>query len=45
MAAARLARLHNRDLAISLVAPGNDLVIRPRLYEADPGAMRVPLDS
>jgi NADH:quinone reductase (non-electrogenic) len=44
MAAARLARQHGGDLAISLVAPGNDLVIRPRLYEADPGAMRVPLD-
>jgi NADH dehydrogenase len=44
MAAARVARQHGRDLGISLVAPGNDLVIRPRLYEADPGAMRVPLD-
>ncbi len=29
--------------SITLVSPGNDLVIRPRLYEADPGRMRVPL--
>jgi NADH dehydrogenase len=42
MAAARLCRQRGRKLTISLVAPGDDLVIRPRLYEADPGAMRVP---
>jgi NADH dehydrogenase len=42
MAAARLCRQRGGKLTISLVAPGDDLVIRPRLYEADPGAMRVP---
>jgi NADH dehydrogenase len=30
-------------LTISLVAPGADMVIRPRLYEERPGEMRVPL--
>src|SRR4051794_16349792 len=32
------------DLSITLVSGGDDLVIRPRLYEADPHSMRVPLD-
>jgi NADH:quinone reductase (non-electrogenic) len=31
------------DLSITLVAPGDDMVVRPRLYEARPGRMRVPL--
>ncbi|MER6388006.1 NAD(P)/FAD-dependent oxidoreductase [Streptomyces sp. NPDC059382] len=30
--------------SVALVTPGDDLVLRPRLYEADPHAMRVPLD-
>jgi NADH dehydrogenase len=30
-------------LSITLVAPGDDMVIRPRLYEPRPGEMRVPL--
>jgi NADH:ubiquinone reductase (H+-translocating) len=42
MAAARLCHQRGRKLTISLVAPGDDLVIRPRLYEPGPGAMRVP---
>ncbi|WP_432190608.1 NAD(P)/FAD-dependent oxidoreductase [Streptomyces sp. Tue6028] len=44
MAAARLAQQEGKDLTIGLVAPGDDLVIRPRLYQTDPGAMRVPLE-
>lgn len=32
------------DLSVTLVAPGDHLVIRPRLYEPDPGRMKVPLD-
>jgi NADH dehydrogenase len=43
-AAARARELAGSDLSITLVAPGDDLVIRPRLYEAEPGRMRVPLD-
>lgn len=44
MAAARLRHEQAADLAISLVSPADELIIRPRLYQADPGAMRVPLD-
>lgn len=29
---------------VTLVAPGDDLVLKPRLYEPDPGTMRVALD-
>ncbi|MCX5197273.1 FAD-dependent oxidoreductase [Streptomyces sp. NBC_00249] len=29
--------------SVALVSPGDDLVLRPRLYEADPHTMRVPL--
>lgn len=29
---------------VTLVAPGDDMVIRPRLYEAEPETMKVPLD-
>jgi NADH:ubiquinone reductase (H+-translocating) len=42
-AAARLQRQNGPDFSITLVAPGDDLVIRPRLYEPDPLRMRVPL--
>jgi len=42
--AAHVRRREGADLAIALVAPGDDLVIRPRLYEADPDRMRVPID-
>ncbi|GAA0403423.1 pyridine nucleotide-disulfide oxidoreductase [Acrocarpospora corrugata] len=38
------ARLADQRLTITLVAPGDDLVIRPRLYEAAPAALRVPLE-
>jgi NADH:quinone reductase (non-electrogenic) len=37
------AGLGPEDLTISLVAPSDDMVIRPRLYERRPGDMRVPL--
>jgi NADH dehydrogenase len=43
--AARLLRERGADRSVTLVAPGDDLVIRPRLYQADPGKMRVPLDG
>ncbi|GII97450.1 NAD(P)/FAD-dependent oxidoreductase [Sinosporangium siamense] len=42
-AAARMREETGADLSIALIAPGDDLVIRPRLYEADPHEMRVPL--
>jgi len=44
VAAARLNRLAGGGLDIALVTPQEDLVLRPRLYEADPGGMRAPLD-
>jgi NADH:quinone reductase (non-electrogenic) len=37
------AGLQPEELTISLIAPGDDMVVRPRLYERHPGAMRVPL--
>jgi NADH:ubiquinone reductase (H+-translocating) len=37
------AGLSDRDLPITVVSDRQDLVIRPRLYEADPRRMRVPL--
>jgi len=44
-AAARVRDLADRaDLSVTLVAPGDHLVIRPRLYESDPGQMQVSLD-
>jgi NADH dehydrogenase len=43
MSAARLRGDRGSDLAIRLISPGDDLVIRPRLYETTPGLMRVPL--
>src|SRR4051794_34719947 len=42
-AAARVRKKEGSDFSITLVAPGDDLVIRPRLYEPDPHLMRVPL--
>jgi NADH:ubiquinone reductase (H+-translocating) len=43
-AALRRAELDADDLSISLVAPGHDMVVRPRLYEPRPSEMRVPID-
>ncbi len=44
--AVRLAREHGdrTGVSVTVIAPGDDLVIRPRLYQADPDRMRVPLD-
>ena len=42
-AAARVRREQGADFSITLVDPGDDLVIRPRLYEPNPERMRVPL--
>ncbi|MGP4017511.1 NAD(P)/FAD-dependent oxidoreductase [Saccharopolyspora sp. 5N708] len=36
--------LSENDLQITVISAGDDLVIRPRLYEADPDRMRVSLD-
>jgi NADH dehydrogenase len=37
------AGVHTNAVSVTLVAPGNDMVIRPRLYEPHPDRMRVPL--
>ncbi|MEU6440848.1 FAD-dependent oxidoreductase [Streptomyces sp. NPDC047046] len=45
--AVRAVREHagpTEEVRVTLVSAGDDLVIRPRLYEADPGAKRVALD-
>lgn len=45
--AVRTLRAHGvpaGEIQVTLVSAGDDLVIRPRLYEADPGSMRVALD-
>lgn len=42
--AARAAGAAGEDLRITLISGGDDLVIRPRLYEDDPESMRVSLD-
>ncbi|MGW1886814.1 NAD(P)/FAD-dependent oxidoreductase [Streptomyces sp. NPDC001970] len=45
--AVRAARAHGvpqSELQVTLVSSGDDLVMRPRLYEADPERMRVSLD-
>jgi len=42
-AALRRAEL-DTELSISLIAPGQDMVVRPRLYEPRPSEMRVPID-
>jgi NADH dehydrogenase len=44
--AVRLARsVGNDDLRVRLISTGDDMVIRPRLYERNPDKMRVSLDS
>ncbi|MEU8896495.1 FAD-dependent oxidoreductase [Nocardia sp. NPDC048505] len=43
-AAAAQRLVGDREVSVTLVAPGPDLVIRPRLYQAEPERMRVPLD-
>ncbi|MFD0503135.1 NAD(P)/FAD-dependent oxidoreductase [Streptomyces chiangmaiensis] len=46
-AAVRAARAHGvprSQLQVTVVSSGDDLVIRPRLYEADPEGKRVALD-
>lgn len=45
--AVRAVREHGddgSDVTVTLISSGDDLVIRPRLYETDPAAMRVSLD-
>ncbi|MFI5716236.1 NAD(P)/FAD-dependent oxidoreductase [Nocardia sp. NPDC051750] len=42
--AVRLGRAAGRELPVTLISPGDDLVIRPRLYQAEPERMRVSLD-
>lgn len=42
--AVRTAQRACKGLRVTLVDAGDDLVIRPRLYEAEPERMRVPLD-
>ena len=42
-AARRRLEAARPDVSIMLVAPGDDMVIRPRLYEPQPETMRVPL--
>src|SRR3954471_20300863 len=32
------------DLQVTVIEPQDHLVIRPRLYESDPGRMRIPLE-
>lgn len=43
--AVRVARQAGDPLRVRLISDRDDLVIRPRLYEADPAAMRIPLDD
>jgi NADH dehydrogenase len=42
--AAREAGAGEEHLRVTLVSGGDDLVVRPRMYEDDPETMRVPLD-
>src|SRR3954468_17109619 len=42
--AARDGGVHASELRVTLVSDGDDMVIRPRLYERDPAQMRVSLD-
>jgi len=44
VAAARLASEAGAALSVTLVAPTDDLVLRPRLYEEHPEQMRIPLE-
>jgi NADH dehydrogenase len=43
-AAVRRSAEVDAGLSIALIAPGNDMVIRPRLYEPRPAEMRAPID-
>jgi NADH dehydrogenase len=43
-AAAAVRAADQAAIRVTLVSAGDELVIRPRLYEADPGRMRVRLD-
>ncbi|MEU8784552.1 FAD-dependent oxidoreductase [Streptomyces sp. NPDC048637] len=43
-AATRLLRAQGSGHSVALLTPHPDLVLRPRLYQADPARMRVPLD-
>jgi NADH dehydrogenase len=42
--ARRAAGVSTSDLRVTLVSAGDDIVIRPRMYQSDPDRMRVPLD-
>jgi NADH dehydrogenase len=42
--ARRAAGVPTSDLRVTLVSAGDDIVIRPRMYQSDPDRMRVPLD-
>ncbi|WP_030679590.1 hypothetical protein [Streptomyces rimosus] len=42
--AVRLLREYGAERSAGLLTPGPGLVPRPRLYEPEPGRMRVPLD-
>ncbi|WP_377266943.1 NAD(P)/FAD-dependent oxidoreductase [Peterkaempfera sp. SMS 1(5)a] len=42
--AVRASRDAGEEVRVTLVSGGDDLVVRPRLYEEDPESMRVPLD-
>jgi NADH dehydrogenase len=42
--AARVGGVSASELRVTLVSDGDDMVIRPRLYERDPAQMRVSLD-
>lgn len=44
-ASTAVAKAGRDDITITLVNPRPDMVIRPRLYEADPSNMTVPLTS
>ncbi|XVU28695.1 NAD(P)/FAD-dependent oxidoreductase [Actinoplanes sp. CA-054009] len=44
-AAVRAAGEAGAEIGVTLVSAGDDLVIRPRLYQSDPDRMRVPLDA
>lgn len=42
--AVRAMRAAGEEARVTLVSGGDDMVVRPRLYEEDPASMRVPLD-
>lgn len=44
-AARAAAHADAADARITVISPTEHLVIRPRLYEAEPKRMRVPLDD